>query len=423
MNEEKYIILKNGLLINGINQVPMEEACILIKDKTISQIGKFSDIKIPDNAKIIDLNQMTIMPGLIDGHMHFTGWRTDDVLFESHIVSSGLKLLRAAVDAEVLLHAGFTTVRDCGSEEPNPLASDLKLAISEGTLKGPRILNSAWILSTTGGHDDFHYFPLHWAKEINPCICDGVPECMKAARLSLRHGADFIKICATGGVMSQKDSPDDIQFTEEEMKAIVKVAQNANTFVSAHAQGTRGINLAIECGVKVIDHANSPNEETLELGLKHEAIFVPTLYVATGILDQKNKNTMPEWAVTKGEIEWEKMKKGVKVLKDSGNIIAMGTDLLSTESMKQGTNARELELLVKYGNFSPYEAIKAATFGGAHACGLEKETGTIEAGKLADIIIVDGNPLENIKILQDKERIKMVLKEGEIEVNRGIKIT
>ncbi len=297
----------------------------------------------------------------------------------------------------------------------------LKLAISEGTIKGPRIINSAWILSTTGGHDDFHYLPLHWAKKINPCICDGKAECIKAARLSLRHGADFIKICATGGVMSQKDSPDDVQFTAEEMKAIVEIAENAGTFVSAHAQGTRGINLAIQSGVKVIDHANSPNEETLELGLKNHTIFVPTLYVATGILDPKQMNTMPEWTLRKGKIEWEKIKKSVRNLRDSGNMLAMGTDLLSSESFKHGTNAKELELLVKYGNLTPFEAIKAATFGGAHACGKEKDIGTIEVGKMADIIVVDGNVLNDIKILQNKDRIKMVIKEGKIEVNRSVK--
>jgi imidazolonepropionase-like amidohydrolase len=421
MAEKSNYIIRNAHLIDGTGRNSIEGANILVKDGKITEISQDNDYSFPESFIQIDATNLTLMPGLIDSHMHFSGWKTDNVIAETHVTSPGLKLMRSVTDARNLLKAGFTTVRDCGGEDPFSIAIALKHGIEEGHVNGPRVLASGWLLCVTGGHDDFHYLPLHWAKEINPCICDGVPECMKAARYALRQGADFIKVCSTGGVMSQRDSPDQTQFTMEELKAIVEIADNAGTFVSTHAQGTKGINQSIEAGIRTIEHANSPDDTSIELGLKNNTVFVPTLAVVQGILAPENQKSMPPWAITKANVEWEKMKIGLQKLHEAGVILAMGTDYLAGESMKHGTNAVELELLVKYGGLSPMDAIKAATWGGAHACALQDKIGTIEKGKLADLILVNGNPLTDISLLQDVNRIKLVMREGEVVINTGLK--
>jgi imidazolonepropionase-like amidohydrolase len=422
MDSSENLIIENVTLINGLGTEPEKNQAILIQNGFIKAVGKKSDIYIPSTVKRIDAKGKTILPGLIDSHLHLQGFKTSNILHESLVTPFGVKLIRSVIDVQNLLEAGFTTVKDCGGEEPLSIGINIRNAIQEGTIIGPRVLSSGWLLSITGGHSDFHYFPPSWAKEINPCICDGVPECIKASRFALREGADFIKVCATGGVMSEKTIPDQIQFTMEELKAIVKIAENAGTFVTAHAQGTKGMNQAIEAGIRTIDHANSPDQDTIEMGLKKNIIFVPTLAVAHSFMKPEIAQNMPHWMNIKTQTEWVKVLKGITKLKDAGCQFAVGTDFLSFEPMKHGKNAIELELLTKYCGFTPMEVIKAATFGGAKACGLENTLGTIEKDKIADLIILDGDPLRDITILQDTARIKIVIKDGKIVKNRGFSV-
>lgn len=407
------LVLVNGFLIDGTGRPPIDKATVVIEGGRIKAVGVSGEVKIPSDAKIIDLNGLTIMPGLIDAHMHFMGTRTHK-LEENFIIPDQVKLLRCVSDASALLDAGFTTVKDCGGT--NGLY--LKFAINEGSIRGPRIIASGYVLSQTFGHGDIHFIPIAWAKEKIPTICDGVDDCRRAARYALREGADFIKICATGGVMSMRDRPEHTQFSYEEIKAIVEEARKVGTFVTAHAQGTEGIKIAISAGVKTIDHGIYLDEEAIKMMKEKDVILVPTLSIVHQIVTRGREVGIVEWGLMKAAEAFESHIKSVKMAYEAGVKIAVGTDFGGPELWKLGTNAMELELLVDKIGFKPMDAIVSATKISAEACGLSNKIGTIETGKLADIIVVKGNPLENIRILRNTENIKLVIKEGKIEVNR-----
>jgi imidazolonepropionase-like amidohydrolase len=253
-----------------------------------------------------------------------------------------------------------------------------------------------------------------------PLLCDGVAECIKASRYALREGADFIKVYASGGVISMVDRPEHTQFTLKELKAIVEEARHAGKFVTAHCQGTEAMKNCIVAGVKTIDHACYPDEEVIEMAKKRkDVVFVATLSIAQRIVTEGEKAGYPPWAVMKAKEVAEITTKNIAKLHKAGLTIACGTDFLGSPLLKMGTNAMELELLVEQCSFKPIDAIVAATRNGAKACGLESQIGTVEKGKLADIIMVDGDPLKDIKVLQNKNKIKMVMKEGKIEVKRA----
>jgi len=251
-------------------------------------------------------------------------------------------------------------------------------------------------------------------------ICDGVPECIKAARYALRQGADFIKICTTGGMMSMRDKPEHTQFTLEEIKAIVQEARHVGSFVTSHSEGREGIRNSVEGGVKTIEHAWYPDDESIKMAIEKNIIFVPTLSYDSQIMTKGEEVGYPPWAVSRIKEAWETVIKNIANAHKAGVTMAAATDFVGSPISKHGTNAMELELLVKHCGFKPMEAIVAATANGAKACGKEEELGTLESDKKADIILVDGDPLKDIKILQDVGRIKMVLKDGEVEVDRSL---
>jgi imidazolonepropionase-like amidohydrolase len=407
------LALVNGFLIDGSGGKPIDRATVVIDGSRIKAVGPSSEVKVPSEAKVINLDGLTILPGLIDAHMHFMGTRTHK-LEEEFTVPDQVKLLRCVNDASALLDAGFTTVKDCGGT--NGLY--LKFAVAEGSIRGPRIVASGYVLSQTFGHGDIHFIPIHWAKEKIPTICDGVDDCRRAARYALREGADFIKICATGGVMSMRDRPEHTQFSLEEMKVIVEEARKVGTFVTAHAQGTEGIKMAILAGIKTIDHGIYLDDEAVKMMKERNVILVPTLSIVNQIVTRGREVGIVEWGLAKAMEAFESHLKSVRKAYEAGVKIAVGTDFGGPELWKLGTNAMELELLVDKVGFKPMDAIVSATKISAEACGLEKKIGTIEAGKLADIIVVNGNPLENIRVLRDVRNVKMVLKEGKIEVNK-----
>jgi imidazolonepropionase-like amidohydrolase len=423
--QKEILVIKGGNLIDGTGAKPVKNSVVLIEGERITAVGKEGEVDIPKKAKKteIDASKNTVMPGLIDSHLHFMGLKTDRLLEEDFIRPHQLALIKSVYDAVDLLEAGFTTVKDCGG-----FGIYLKRAIAEGTTRGPRILSSGYVLSQTAGHGDTHYVPIEWVdarvtKRGMSLLCDGVSECIKAARYALREGADFIKICTSGGVMSMIDRPEHTQFTLEEIKAIVEEARHAGKFVTAHCQGTEAMKNSIIAGVKTIDHAFYPDDEVIAMAKKRkDVIFVPTLSINWRIITEGEKAGYPPWAVSKGKEVWEIAVKNIAKLHRSGLTIASATDFAGSPLLKMGTNAMELELLIKHCGFKPMDTIVAATQNGAKACGLEKETGTITKGKLADIIVVDGDPLRDIKVLQDKDKIKLVIKEGKVEVNRGIEL-
>ena len=424
--KRRIIVIKGGNLIDGTGAKPKKNSVVVVEGARITAVGKEGEVKIPKKAKKteIDASGKTVMPGLIDSHLHLIGMKTDRILEEEFVRPPQLGLIKSVYDAVDLLEAGFTTVKDCGG-----FGIYLKRAVAEGTTRGPRILSAGYTLSQTAGHGDTHFVPVEWvdarvSKRGMSLLCDGVAECIKAARYALREGADFIKVMASGGVMSMIDRPEHTQFTLEELKAIVEEARHVGKFVTAHCQGTEAMKNSIIAGVKTIDHAFYPDDEVIEMAKKRkDVVFVPTLSINWRIVTGGEKAGYPPWAVAKGKEVWEITKKNIARLYRAGLTIASATDFCGSLLLKQGDNAMELELLVKHCGFKPMDAIVAATGNGAKACGLENEIGTIEKGKLADMIIVDGDPVKDIKVLQDKNKIKMVMKEGKIEVNRGIKLS
>jgi imidazolonepropionase-like amidohydrolase len=424
--KRKIIVIKCGTLIDGTGAKPKRNSVVVVEGERIKAVGKEGEVKIPRKAKKteVDASGKTVMPGLIDSHLHLIGLKTDRILEEELVRPPELGLIKSVYDAVDLLEAGFTTVKDCGG-----YGIYLKRAIAEETMRGPRILSAGYTLSQTAGHGDVHFLPVEWVDArvsrrksflVMSLLCDGVPECIKAARYALRQGADFIKVMASGGVMSMLDRPEHTQFTLDELKAIVEEARHVGKFVTAHCQGTEAMKNCITAGVKTIDHAFYPDDEVIRMAKERgDVVFVPTLSINWRIVTGGVEAGYQPWAVEKGREVWEVTKKNIARFYRAGLTVASATDFCGSPLLRHGDNAMELELLVKHCGFKPMDAIVAATRNGAKACGLENEIGTIEKEKLADIIIVDGDPVKDIRVLQDKRKMKMVVKEGKIETRRA----
>jgi len=414
MNEEPVKIIRCGKLIDGTGVPPIEDAVVIIKGDVIAAVGRAGDVEVPGGAEIVDASGMVVMPGLIDAHVHFSGTRSHKFA-ERIVVPEGVRLLRAGKDAEAALGAGFTTMKCCGGK--NSLY--LKRAINEGTIKGPRIVAAGYALTQTFGHGDMHYFPIDYVKKLNPALCDGKEDCIRAARFALREGADFIKVSTTGGVMSERDRPEATQYTLEELEAIVQEARHVGTFCTAHAQGTEGVKNAIKAGFKTIDHGIYLDDEAIEMMKERGVILVPTFSIVKQIIEHGADHGMVEWGIRKAKEAYKAHIDSCRRAYEAGVKVASGTDFGSAPLLRMGTNAMELGLLMENCGMTSMEAIVAATKTAAEACGLEREIGTLEKGKQADLIVVDGNPLADVKVLEDMDRIKLVMKGGAIEFERG----
>jgi len=404
-----------GKLIDGTGGEPLDNAVIVIEKDRITDVGSKNEVNIPPDAQIINAEGKTVLPGLIEAHVHLMG----AVSMNPHmwlIDSVGLRALRSAAEAKRLLEAGFTSCRDVGSST----TLDLKRAINEGHLPGPRIFAAGRAISQTAGHADAHDIPMGWLTEHGWIgrMADGPDECRKAAREQLRDGADLLKIMTTGGVMSEKDHPLWPQMTVEEAKAVVEEATNVNTIVATHAQGTKGILNGIEAGVKTIEHGIFLDEECIEQMLKQNVILVPTLSVIGNLARVGHEHGVPEYGIRKARETTETHFKNIQKAVEAGVTIAAGADFLGPDLCRHGDNALELAMLVEAG-FSPMQAIVAGTRNSAHAIGPKGEyLGTLETGKVADLLIIDGDPSKDITLLQDKERIKTVMKDGIVVVQR-----
>jgi len=408
-------VLTNCYVFDGLGN--LFKGSVVVEGSRIVDVGSEGSVEVPKDAEVIDLGGMYLLPGLIDAHLHLIGMRTGDFVKEPLLTPYETFVARVVKDLEELIYSGFTTVGDAGSL----IAVKIKQAVNEGTVVGPRIVAAGPTLSPTFGHGDTHYLPIEYVdfrttKKLTPLaslICDGVDECRKAARYALREDADFIKIMATGGVLSQKDRPEYRQFTLEEIKAIVDEARAAGRFVHAHAQGTEGIKNAILGGVKVIAHAIYIDEECSALAKDLDVVVVPTLSIVNKILTIGSKIGIPEWGLRKAEEANKAHISNIRKAYRLGVKIATGTDFCGGP-LRMGDNALEIKLLVESVGMEPKEALIAATRVAAEAVGLKDSVGTIEKGKVADLIAVSGNPLDNLDVLMSKENIKLVVKEGRV---------
>jgi len=350
-----------------------------------------------------------VMPGLWECHGHFIGITSADfqvVAAESRITQAA----RATADMAATLAAGVTSVREVGG-----LGIQLRHAVTEGAIPGPAIYSAGAVLSTTGGHADIHGFPLHWVEELAArdsflgYTCDGVDACLKAVRTQLRMGADVIKICASGGVMSEIDHPVHQQFSHGELSAIVEEAARAERVVAAHCHGKPGIMAALHAGVKTIEHGSYLDEEAAELMIEKDAILVPTRFILDELLGMEAR--IPPYAYRKAVLVADHHALAMKTAIAAGVKIAMGTDIFVSGAM-YGRNSAEVLCMINAG-MTPLEAIEAATASGPDTLGPQApRSGRLVAGYDADIIAFDTNPLEDVSVWGDPDRVTHVWKAG-----------
>ena len=405
-------VFKNAFLIDGISDTPLENAVVMVEDSNIRYAGRQEDLQmeIKPDADVFDVQGMTLMPGLIDTHIHLSLDGTPHYFNLMITETPALAAIRAVPKVKKIVESGFTTIRTMGDKGQIDIA--IKIAINEGSVPGPRIQTSGNCLTITGGHGDM--FPAHVNIEGMARIVDGPIESRKAAREQLKAGADNIKLMATGGGMSP--GPGTVpQLTIEEMRAAVEEAEKYGKTTAAHAIGTEGIKNALKAGVRTIEHGTFLDEESIALLLEKNAYLVPTLS-AFKTLKYGREGGVPEYTIEKVEYYKTAHMKNLRKAIEAGVNVIVGTDA-GTPFNYHGESAYELECLVENG-FSPMQAIQSATRIAAEALKLEV-IGKIKAGALADLIVVNGNPLDDIKLLQDPEKIKMVLQGGNLIFERS----
>jgi len=406
------LLIKNVQVFDGSGRRPYGPSDVLIEDDKIVSVTT-GDSSVPENAKVLDGSGKTLMPGLVDSHVHITGSGETDRLKELKELIPH-RAIRASLNARATLEAGITAIRDAGAGALIDVA--LKQAINEGLVPGPRMQVACRGLSITGGHGDTRN---GWPPEIEfkgRYVVDSPDEARKAAREQLRDGADHIKLHATGGVMSEGDVPTARGLTLEEMRAAIEEAHNVGKKAMAHAQGSLGIKNAILAGISSIEHGFYLTDEIIELMLKNDVFLVPTLAAVHHIVEKGVEAGIPEYGVRKAkEAQRAHLESFIKAYK-AGVKIAMGTDA-ATPFNYHGKNALELELMVKAG-MNPVDALLAATKMGAELMGWGDKMGQVKPGFWADLILVNGDPAHDVTILQDLSKIPVVMKAGKIVADR-----
>lgn len=383
----------------------VDKPAVVIVDGRIALIGTQGATKLPDGAKRIDLGGKTILPGLIDMHVHL----------DSDARISGFKTLEytdsfwqavGVASAKAMLEAGFTTVRNVGSRNYNDVG--LKQAVEHGYIPGPRIVPATYALGATGGHcDGTEGLPPSFAAVPTPSVADGPDGYRKLVRTVRKYGAEVIKICATGGVLSRSDVAGAQQMSFEEMKAVADEAHMLGLKVAAHAHGTAGINDAIRAGIDTIEHASLADAESFRLAKEHGAWFSMDIYDDDYILAEGKKNGVFEESLAKERIIGRKQRETFRDAYKAGVKMIFGTD--NGGVFPAGQNGLQFAKMVEWG-MPPIEAIRAATSNAAVALGRKDDVGAIAIGHYGDIIAVDGDPLADIRLL---EHPSAVIKGGE----------
>lgn len=409
-----YII--GGTLIDGTGAAPVGDGAVWIQEGRIAYAGPTAQAPaIPPDVPRLNASNRWILPGLIDAHVH--------VMFEVGDVRQmiarpfSLNFYNAVHYLRRTLDAGVTTVRDAGGADLG-----VKMAVEEGLIAGPRMQISISVLGITGGHTDgwhpsgttTNLFPEYPG---NPSgICDGVEEVRKKVREILRAGAEVIKVCTTGGVLSPTDHPEFTQFSPEELAVIVQEgAYRRGVRVMAHAQGAEGVKNAIRAGIHSIEHGIFLDDEAIELMLEKGTFLVPTLLAPLSVIEiGESQGTMPDYGLRKARESFEAHRDSIARAHKAGVRIAMGTD---AGVMPHGTNLRELALMQDIG-MTPMEVIIATTRTAAECLGWEDRVGTLKAGKLGDVVLTDVDPLQHLDKLADNDRIVAVVKGGAIVKQR-----
>src|SRR5438105_7906786 len=404
------LAITNGTIIDGLGGDPRTAMTLLIEDERITALGRQGEVAIPRGTQVIDAMGGSILPGLIDTHVHFT-LEYPDVLRGLRTPPS-LRLLQTIPRMRATLDAGVTTVRDAGGAP-----AGLKMAVERGIIAGPRMQVAISIISQTGGHGDGFYpccadigfFGISFTDMPNG-VADGIDEVRKAVREILRAGADWIKLATTGGVLSTSDAPTSSQFTVEEIATAVYEAAAQEKRCMAHAQGTQGIKNALLAGVASIEHGVYLTDELIDLMIEQDVFLVPTLIAPLAVIEysQEHPDLLPPMMAAKAVSVVESHRQSFRKAVEAGVKIAMGTD---SGVGRHGVNGKELQLMVENG-MTPMQAILASTSSAAQLLHLDDRLGTLEVGKLADIILVEGDVLSDISKIADSANVKLVLKAG-----------
>ncbi len=396
-------MIRAGRLLDVRTGKILTNQAIVIEDGRIVSVGP--DSGADANTTVIDLSSKMVLPGLIDAHTHLTF--NPRFGYDTLAISVPREALIGAKNARVTLLAGFTSVRNVGASAFTDVA--LRDAVNAGDVPGPRIDASGPALGITGGHCDNNLLPYEYhATEIG--VADGVENVQHKVREVIKYGADVIKVCATGGVLSLGDDPQHSQYTQEELRAIVADAHRLGRKVAAHAHGAEGIRWAAEAGIDSIEHGSYIDDAAIAAMKQHGTYLVPTLYLGDWFLENAPKTGVPPQMLAKAQAVLPAARKNIAHAFASGVKVGFGTD---AAVYPHGLNAREFAVMVKLG-LTPLQAIQAATVNDADLLGWSDKVGVIEPNHFADIIAVDGDPLQDVTTL---ERMKFVMKGGVVYKN------
>jgi len=394
-------ILKNCVLIDGTGADPVHDAAVVISKGKIEYAGSISDWKeVDDSSTVVDLDGQYILPGLIDAHVHLSGSGEADSQF---VAPTGKMILKILSNAQKNLAAGITTVRDLGGW--GELEFDVRRAIQRGEFAGPRMCLAGRFISITEAGADYYAGMYR--------VADGVDEVIKAVREQVKNSADVIKMGVTGAVLVESGVPGATHFNFNEMQALVSEAKKFGKPVAMHAHGIDGIRKAVEAGVDTLEHGTYLHQDpyVLEQMAERGVFLVPTLKVGWDIILAENSN-IPDWIVQKNKESQGDAERSLKMAYEAGVPIAMGSDV-GTPLNYHGENALEVYWMHKAG-LSEMDALVAGTGNAAKALGWDSWMGTLEPGKIADLIVHTKNPLEDLRVLADKESLQFVMKDGMI---------
>lgn len=406
------LVLKNATIIDGTGNAPIPNGSVIVEGERIKEILPGSPGMIPRDATVIDCRHQTLLPGLIDAHIH-VGAVEANIMEQQRRYHTSMLVIRSLKVIKETLDQGFTTARDGGGVDPG-----FREAVRQGYIQGPRLFVAGYPLSQTGGHGDSRLPtetipPLENLAGIATRICDGVDQVRRVAREQLRSGVDHVKVIAGGGAMSPSDEIDTSQYSIEELKAAVEEAQAVGTYVMGHVYSSRSILNCIAAGVRTLEHGNLLDEKAARAIKDTGAFLVPTL-VTYEVTPRLGKDLgIPENNIRKMIEARERGLEALAIAHRAGVKIASGSDLLGPMQIYKG-----MELELKSRVLGPMGAIVASTKTNAELLKKEKDLGTIEAAKLADLILINGDPLKDVKLFQQyQEKISLIIQGGEIYKN------
>ncbi|MDB4878301.1 MAG: hypothetical protein JWM41_4747 [Gemmatimonadetes bacterium] len=400
-------VLRAARVIDGTGAAPIVNGVVVVTDDKIVAVGKQGSVTIPAGAKIIDLGDATLMPGFIDAHTHIIGRELNDPEADAAAVKDfdAVGAIIGVANAQKTLLGGFTTIRNVGAPNFDDMA--LRKTVSEGFVIGPRMQNAGHATGITGGHcDENGYKPGLMDGGPRNGIADGPDQIRAAVRYQAKYGADVIKTCATGGVLSEGDAVGVPQYTYEEMKALVDEATKLERKVAAHAHGAEGIKIAVRAGVASIEHGSFLDEEGAKMMAQRGTYLVPTFSAGEAVEKAVKAGMLKGLKAEKGLAAAAAMRNAVKIAVRDGVPIALGTD---AGVGSHGTNGHEFTLMVQWGGMTPMQSIVAGTMSGAKLLGWENRIGSLTVGKLADVVAVPGDPLQDIRVM---EKANFVMKNG-----------